>query len=734
MRLERTDDALAAFGKAIDLGPTKAGNLYLQRANLYRQKGMNLEALGDFERAIASDGSLTFAHFGKGDMLLVLNRVDEAIASYKKGIELSPNLAHGHVQLAEAYTILGDTANALAALDAAVQNDTQGTGYAARAYARLTAGNAEGALDDYSKALFQSPGSSAYLNGKATALSKLNRFAEALVVNDQAIAINPKAGYLYSNRGTLFEQQGDFDQATASYTKGIEVEPTLHHNYNGRGWVAYLKKQYEVAEKDFRKALSLQPTDRNVQENIGLALVARERYAESEAYLSEWLSKKKTGAALAGLAKAKLGQGSKDAAALAAEALKLDSSEPEVHIVNGEILLSAGDIAGARSAFDKAFALNKYSRAKDYAAKTDDELKQLALKQNGVAEPSTTTDVSQAACFLKFKEPAELRVSCLEIIDQARAGKISLKDHVKALVEKSQAYVRVKGAIQPADLTAGITDLSEAIKLDPKAGSAYYHRAEFFRENSQHGEALADYKSAAEIGVVGGYFGLAAYARKDGRTEESLEHYDAALKLRPNFLPTSFFRASAFVSLKKYSEAIKELDGLISKASLNGNLNERLLGLCNRAVVKELNGDSEGGLQDANAYVGDGKFSRLSHSRTQSLMVDYLWPEGAECVRVPAKVLLAQGKNDEALAAINLVVSKVYDDPVLLEARGAIQEKANDPSAICSFMSAKQSTEYSDPAATAARERAEAGFARHKGSGDKPGLIVCSLSGKLQPQ
>lgn len=70
------------------------------------------DALVSFERAVACDPSLFWAHYGKGTVLLELGRYGEAATSLERAVELREGFAPAHLGLAQALLRLGQTAAA----------------------------------------------------------------------------------------------------------------------------------------------------------------------------------------------------------------------------------------------------------------------------------------------------------------------------------------------------------------------------------------------------------------------------------------------------------------------------------------------------------------------------------------------------------------------------------------------------------------------------------------------
>ena len=80
-----------------------------------RAKGQLDEAIACYKKAIELDPKDARAHYNLGIALAAKGQVDEAIAYYKKAIELDPKYAEAHCNLGHALAIQGRFAESLEA-------------------------------------------------------------------------------------------------------------------------------------------------------------------------------------------------------------------------------------------------------------------------------------------------------------------------------------------------------------------------------------------------------------------------------------------------------------------------------------------------------------------------------------------------------------------------------------------------------------------------------------------
>ena len=120
--LGRQEEALAAYGRAIELDP-KYASPHNGVGNVYRALGRQEEALAAYGRAIELDPKLASPHHGVGNVYSDLGRQEEALAAYGRAIELDPKDASPHNGVGNVYRALGRQEEALAAYGRAIALD-----------------------------------------------------------------------------------------------------------------------------------------------------------------------------------------------------------------------------------------------------------------------------------------------------------------------------------------------------------------------------------------------------------------------------------------------------------------------------------------------------------------------------------------------------------------------------------------------------------------------------------
>jgi Flp pilus assembly protein TadD len=117
--LQRTDEALAAYERAITVAPSHA-EAHHNRGVALARLDRNVEALAAFDRALALRPQYAAAHNHRGAALAALERFDEALAAYDRALAGAPRYAQAHNHRAMVLLDLDRPAEALESADRAL--------------------------------------------------------------------------------------------------------------------------------------------------------------------------------------------------------------------------------------------------------------------------------------------------------------------------------------------------------------------------------------------------------------------------------------------------------------------------------------------------------------------------------------------------------------------------------------------------------------------------------------
>ncbi|MBI5250628.1 MAG: tetratricopeptide repeat protein [Desulfomonile tiedjei] len=125
----------------------------------------------------------------------------------------------------------------------------------------LKSGDAQTAINMFSKALEFDPGNYRYYNDRGVAYKKAGNLEKAQADYSRALDIRPDYTNALNNRGVVFLQTGNYDKAIQDFTEALRyggLESTIRTNLG----VAHARKgEHQKAVKEFESAIAQHPTD-----------------------------------------------------------------------------------------------------------------------------------------------------------------------------------------------------------------------------------------------------------------------------------------------------------------------------------------------------------------------------------------------------------------------------------------------------------------------------------------
>ena len=274
-------------------GAFVAHNLY---GNALAAQNKFKEAVAAFRKAIDIDPGIPEMHFNLGILLTNLNRTDEAILAYKKTINLRPNFTDAHYNLGFALQSQGKFAQAAESYQKAI---SQQPGFL-EAIANLGVclqeqGKSAEAEAAYLKALQLNKDAKLYFN-LGTVLKNQGKLADAIAAYNEALELNPDYAEVHSNIGEVLRDQGRYDESVAAYKEALRLDPSLPLANYSLAVYLYDSGNLEEALKYFEKS---QYAD--WQERMLYCLYKTSRFDEFKTGLDELKKAKHTSPFLATL-------------------------------------------------------------------------------------------------------------------------------------------------------------------------------------------------------------------------------------------------------------------------------------------------------------------------------------------------------------------------------------------------------------------------------------------------
>ena len=219
--------------------PSNPDSFDYELGNAFHAMGKVDEAVAAYRKSIELKPDLAAAHFYLGFALRDTGKLDEAIAAYRKSIELSPNAAETY----QSRLALRDKKNIDEAISASPEGDRAETGHLRGPRRPRHTFLERGKLDD--------------------AVASLKK----------ALELKPAAALLHCNLGVALREKGHVDEAIAEHRKAIELDPKEAEAYVGLGDVLCDKKhEYDAGIGAYEKAIELRPDHRRAFHNLSIAL------------------------------------------------------------------------------------------------------------------------------------------------------------------------------------------------------------------------------------------------------------------------------------------------------------------------------------------------------------------------------------------------------------------------------------------------------------------------------
>ncbi|HXA16285.1 MAG TPA: tetratricopeptide repeat protein [Thermoanaerobaculia bacterium] len=176
------------------------------------------------------------------------NRIDDAIAKYRRVIDVAPTLASAYANLGALYFKQGKVAEA---------------------------------YDTFVRGVASAPSDRTLLSNAAAAAQQLGKSADALKYVDDAIAKTPRDAALHSLRSTILRSLNRNDDALAAITRATQLAPDDAKSQFSLGNIQASLGRKDEAITAYRKAVDLDRTFLRAYFNLGAMLFETGRYDEA---------------------------------------------------------------------------------------------------------------------------------------------------------------------------------------------------------------------------------------------------------------------------------------------------------------------------------------------------------------------------------------------------------------------------------------------------------------------
>jgi tetratricopeptide (TPR) repeat protein len=257
--LRKNVEALANYDRALALQPRHAEALS-NRGNTLKALKRFDEALDSFDRALAAQPDYPTALSNRGAVLFEMARYEESLTTYDQSLAIRTEQVVALYNRGGALQKLGRFEEALASYDRAlVISPGLVEAHVNRGNTLIALDRHNDALASLDRALVLRPDLVEALTNRGNALNGLKRYADALESYDRAIGCQPAYAAAHYNRGTTLHEMKRYGEAIAAYDRAIALQPDYPEAFSNRGATLWELRRHGEALASYDRAIALQP-------------------------------------------------------------------------------------------------------------------------------------------------------------------------------------------------------------------------------------------------------------------------------------------------------------------------------------------------------------------------------------------------------------------------------------------------------------------------------------------
>lgn len=261
---DNQQELIAAISSILEIVTTNssfsiilAGTLYHKRGKAYHELGKDHQALEDFDRTIELDSGNAEAFFYRSCTYYTLKENEKALLDIENAIKLDPKFEHTGQDKRGA--IFVRTKNYKEAIEAFTKAIIADPGCNTAWEGLLGVYHALYSRHEIPELLRAIPIPNIYIvsaiNRRATLISKIGLYQEALIELDSAIKLDPKNAETFINRGKIYTKLKQHKEALTDLNYAVDLMPDNTNVIASRGEFYYRTQHYEAALEDFNNAI-----------------------------------------------------------------------------------------------------------------------------------------------------------------------------------------------------------------------------------------------------------------------------------------------------------------------------------------------------------------------------------------------------------------------------------------------------------------------------------------------
>jgi tetratricopeptide (TPR) repeat protein len=294
-RLEKNNESIECYGKAIEINPNLA-DAWKEVGIILKDSQRHKEAIKCFDKAIGINPNLADAWLAKGLVTKDLEKYEEAIKCFDKAKECyEKNLEKDSKDIIALYgkghvlTQLEKYEEAIKCFDKAIGiNPNLADAWLAKGLVLTQLENYEGAIEQFSKTIELNPKSINAWNQKGKVLYHIGKYEEAIECHDKILKIKEHED-AYFFRGQSKCAVGDYIGALEDFNKISDKFPFIDEKATSTGHCYYELGLHEEAENHYRKAVKSNPKLARAYFHLAVLYISENKYDRAKKQLETCL-------------------------------------------------------------------------------------------------------------------------------------------------------------------------------------------------------------------------------------------------------------------------------------------------------------------------------------------------------------------------------------------------------------------------------------------------------------
>ena len=230
------------------------------------------EAILSYKKGIEINSFNSKGYLGLGNCFYLLNKPDEALINFKKCLEITPDNYEANFRIGYIYLSLEKYNDALRVFNIASKlNPVSFEVYQNKASIYFKLGEYEKSIEHYKKSIDVNPNLPDTYYNLGIIYYDLKNYEESNVNYKKAIDLNPNYFEAYYNLGINYIFHEDYENALKVYLKALDIKPDSIITLEKLGWIYWTLNQYEDVINYFKKILDIESDNSRAFINLGLA-------------------------------------------------------------------------------------------------------------------------------------------------------------------------------------------------------------------------------------------------------------------------------------------------------------------------------------------------------------------------------------------------------------------------------------------------------------------------------